>query len=522
LGLSAIGSTIDGPIRHAMLPAAAADTQWPLTRINGMFEMGANIAVVAGMILILEFDSLHEVMLYSPWLVFNAILLLNGFASLATLPVAFPSDTRRSEPPLRALRGFFTDGWAIWKDREARICLLGLAGLRGVIIGIIGVLLACVIDDKDFFMKIVSSAGWLAGGMALGSLLAGTQRHPRRVLGFVAWGGIGLTISLIWAAASDTPGDWVCALFGVMAGLINVPLLTTYQIALPPDARGNGMVVRNMTDSLFTAVAAVMLFVFTQHGGVSPPVVLWLIAAIAAGATGAAWWIFRRAIAEQLLEVAFFIMYRFRGAGPGLDKFPLRGPAIAIANHSAYCDPLWLGKYAPRALVPMMTSIFFDHPLLRWIMVYLADAIRVEYSGFRREVPELKIAVAALDAGKCLVLFPEGRLRRRDDEPLKMFGQGIWHILRERPGTPVIPCWIEGGWGSFFSYCGGPPMKNKPFDIRRPLGIAVGEPLVLSEEILADPRKTRLYLMERCLEVRKYLGLEPVALQQAEAVGAED
>jgi 1-acyl-sn-glycerol-3-phosphate acyltransferase len=183
---------------------------------------------------------------------------------------------------------------------------------------------------------------------------------------------------------------------------------------------------------------------------------------------------------------------------------------------------MWLAKVLPRTMIPMMTSVFFDHWLLRWTMIYLFDAIRVEAAGFRREIPELKKAVEALDEGKCLVIFPEGRLRRTEEQPLKMFGQGVWHIIRERPNVPVVVCWIEGGFGCYFSYYKGPPMKNKPVDFRRPLGIAVGEPEVIDAEILADHRKLRQYLMEKCGQIRKELGLEPIVLQATEADASED
>jgi hypothetical protein len=102
-----------------------------------------------------------------------------------------------------------------------------------------------------------------------------------------------------------------------------------------------------------------------------------------------------------------------------------------------------------------------------------------------------------------------------------MFGQGVWHILRERPNTLVVICWIEGGWGSYFSYFQGLPLKNKRLDIRRPIGISVGEPCVLPESILEDHHKTRQYLMEHCLQLREHLGLEPYTLQQAEPEPAE-
>ena len=137
-------------------------------------------------------------------------------------------------------------------------------------------------------------------------------------------------------------------------------------------------------------------------------------------------------------------------------------------------------------------------------------------------MPELQTAIDALDAGKCIVIFPEGRMRRREDLPLKMFGQGVWHILKERPNTPVVICWIEGGWGSFFSYFNGPPTKNKKIDFLHPIAIGLGEPHVIDPEVLADHRKTRQYLMEQCIDARKYLGLEPFVVQQVEAETPEE
>ncbi|HBI41658.1 MAG TPA: hypothetical protein DDY78_02230 [Planctomycetales bacterium] len=87
------------------------------------------------------------------------------------------------------------------------------------------------------------------------------------------------------------------------------------------------------------------------------------------------------------------------------------------------------------------------------------------------------------------------------------FGQGVWHILRELPQTPVVVCWIEGGWGSFASYRGGPPMKHKSLDRRRHIDIAVSEPRVLDAAVLADHRTARAALRQACLDCRDWLGL---------------
>ncbi len=139
--------------------------------------------------------------------------------------------------------------------------------------------------------------------------------------------------------------------------------------------------------------------------------------------------------------------------------FARRGPLLIIANHSTLCRSLFsLCKITPRKVTPMMTSVFYDLPVIRWLMVHAVGAIRVQKgSAFAARPPEVARLSARLHGGGCVLLFPEGILRRKEEQLLMPFGQGVWHILNELPLTLVVVCWIEGGWGSFASYRGGPP-----------------------------------------------------------------
>jgi len=158
---------------------------------------------------------------------------------------------------------------------------------------------------------------------------------------------------------------------------------------------------------------------------------------------------------------------------------PPRGPAIVIGNHSSWLDPVWLGKMVPRRLIPMMTSVFYDIPGLRWFMK-LGGAIRVQASTFRREVPELRRSGRRLDRGECLVIFPEGWMRRQGRDSLGgRSGQGISRILRERPQVR----WgvLDRGWlGQLLLLQGGPPLKNKRIDFWRRIDVAMEDPQLLS------------------------------------------
>ena len=295
---------------------------------------------------------------------------------------------------------------------------------------------------------------------------SGLQRHPVRALGLVPIGAVGLAIGLV-LAASGQPGPAVCLVLGLMGGLINVPLAAAYQTFLPADARGNGMAIRNFFDYVMMAIISALLVGLTRAEVLDAAGQMWLMAAFAAAGALLACILLYREVIEQLMEFAIAPIYRIKGHGPGLYTVPLRGPVLLVANHACWFDPVFVAKVVPRSLRPMMLSTFYDLPFLFVIVKYIARAIRVQYSTFRRDAPELQEAIAALDAGEVVLIFPEGSLRKSAERPLRRFGQGVWHILNERPQTPVVVCWIEGNWGSFFSYFNGSPTKNKRFDFWR-------------------------------------------------------
>jgi 1-acyl-sn-glycerol-3-phosphate acyltransferase len=389
-----------------------------------------------------------------------------------------------------------------------------LAGFWGLLIAGSGGIFAFThtLQSGDHPIDFLQALLMVATGTAAGAFFAGLQGHPRRALGLVPLGAMGMLIALGWAGVKPGAILWPALALGFMAGLVFVPLRAIYQGSVPADARGNALAVSNTANYFMVIVLALPIYSLTQAGIMTGTGQVWLIAALAGGGALIAGWLFFREILELLIEFMIWPLYRIKGYGPGLDDFPMRGPLLVVVNHSAWPDPVWLAKVLPRRMTPMMTSVFYDKAILRWLMVRVVHAIRVEASEFRREAPELQEAVAALDRGECVVMFPEGRMRRRDDQLLTRFGQGIWHILRERPATPVIPCWIEGGWGSYFSYFNGLPTTNKPFDRWRHIDVAVSEPRIIEPGVLADHRATRTHLMKACLKAREHLGLASASM----------
>jgi 1-acyl-sn-glycerol-3-phosphate acyltransferase len=504
LGVVALAAAVYSPARYALLPAAATDTRLPLPRVNGFIEMGGAASILGGLALGLGLANSAEALL--------AVLLgLNLLALLAALPAAFPSDVLRPEPLLRAVADFFGDVRRVAAEPAAAASLLGLASFQAVVTAGSAALVARAMQSGA-----LEALKWamifVMGGAALGCALAGVPGHPRRNLGWLPFGATGLFAALGWAAAAVNDGwlPWApCLLLGFTGGLVNVPLRAAYLAAVPADARGNAMAVMNATLYVLTAALALGMASLVGAGLLGTPLAQFgFLTILAALGAAAAWYELLPHAVELVSEALFCFMYRVRTFGPGKDAIPARGPLIVVANHTAYADPFWIGKIAPRHLTPLMTSLFYDLPVVRWLMVHVVGAVRVQQASFRREAPELGEAVAVLRRGGALLIFPEAQLRRTAEPSLRLFGQGVWHILQEMPQTPVVVCWIEGGWGSFSSYDKGPPLKNKRLDWRRPIDIAVEKPQVLPPEVLADPLATRTFLMRVCRECRRYLGLE--------------
>jgi 1-acyl-sn-glycerol-3-phosphate acyltransferase len=517
MGLHATAAAIYSPTRYALLPAAAQDSCIPLGRVVGWIEMGGAGGIVAGMV----FGwALHGLTCghggFPAAVALTAVL--NLLAVVTALPVRFPSDVLRPETPAQAMAGFFHDCRRIVGDHEARHSLLGMAAFYGLLIGGTGALVGYALSPRftDQQDALLHALVLVSLGAAAGSLLAGIEAHPRRSLGLVPYAATGLLAAFGWLAVNADP-SWPAFFLGLMGGVINVPLRATYQAAVPADARGNGMAVMNTTNYLAGTSLALLLLALSRWQLLSPIGQLWFLAALAALAVAIAWWALLREGLELLVEVLIWPIYRIRACGPGATAFPGRGPVLVIANHGAWLDPIWLAKVIPRRLTPMMTSKFYDLPVLRFLMLRIVHAIRVPAAPFRRQAPELDEAITVLDGGGCVVLFPEGHVKRQEGQALRTFGQGVWRILSRRPHTPVVTCWIEGGWGSFTSWAGGAPMRGKPLDWWRPITIGLDEPRKTPPGVLADQRRARLYFMDACLAARQYLGLEPVALDQKEA-----
>jgi putative phosphoserine phosphatase/1-acylglycerol-3-phosphate O-acyltransferase len=188
-----------------------------------------------------------------------------------------------------------------------------------------------------------------------------------------------------------------------------------------------------------------------------------------------------------LAQPQLFPWMRLDIDGEGL--VPRTGPAILVANHRSYIDPIAIGFLLAKVGRPVRflgKKEVFDAPIVGDLVTALGG-IRVE-RGSGSEEP-LRAAQDALAAGELVALMPQGTIPRGPaffDPELK----GRWGAVKlaEATGAPIIPV---GLWGTEKVW----PRSSKLPDLTNILDpptvrIRVGEPVELKHRSLdADTKR---------------------------------
>ncbi|MSR44121.1 MAG: 1-acyl-sn-glycerol-3-phosphate acyltransferase [Phycisphaerales bacterium] len=144
-------------------------------------------------------------------------------------------------------------------------------------------------------------------------------------------------------------------------------------------------------------------------------------------------------LCSQLCQSTMSWNYRFRVEGA--HHIPLHGPAIFIANHQSYLDPVIHGLAAgDRAPRPMAKESLFRNPIFGGLLRAL-NCISVRTAGGNRDA--FRAALEELDAGRTVMIYPEGT--RSHDGSVQEFRRGV-ELLARRASAPIVPMGIDGAF----------------------------------------------------------------------------
>jgi acyl-[acyl-carrier-protein]-phospholipid O-acyltransferase/long-chain-fatty-acid--[acyl-carrier-protein] ligase len=203
-------------------------------------------------------------------------------------------------------------------------------------------------------------------------------------------------------------------------------------------------------------------------------VALWLVAALVA--YSALTWLFPPLL-RPVLWLFAHACYRFRVYHRA--RVPATGGVLIVANHVSYIDWLVIWLACPRPVTFVLWGGYYRNPLLRFFLSWARrNTIRVDERVGRVHAVAgaLKQVASALDAGKVVLLFPEGGLTRTGQ--MRAFGRGGERVLKQTTtDVAVIPAATCGLWNGFFSHGAGPIMRKLPKAFRPRVGVLFGKPL---------------------------------------------
>ena len=148
------------------------------------------------------------------------------------------------------------------------------------------------------------------------------------------------------------------------------------------------------------------------------------------------------------------------------------GPALVIANHQSFLDPLIIGLAAQRPLVYLARKTLFQNPYFAALIRSL-NAVPIDQEGVGKE--GIRVILEQLSLGKAVVVFPEGE--RTLDGAMLPFKPGIL-LLIKRTKAPIIPVGIAGAFDAW--------PRQRAYPIPAPLclpagrgtiSVALGKPL---------------------------------------------
>jgi 1-acyl-sn-glycerol-3-phosphate acyltransferase len=130
----------------------------------------------------------------------------------------------------------------------------------------------------------------------------------------------------------------------------------------------------------------------------------------------------------------------------GRQRVPRSGPALLIANHQSYLDPVLLGLCSRRHLCFLARKTLFKNPVFAWLIRTLG-AVPIDQEGVGKE--GIRTILDQLRAGKAVVIFPEGT--RTPDGVMHPLRPGI-HLLIKRTEAPIVPVGLAGAYDTWPSW----------------------------------------------------------------------
>ena len=368
----------------------------------------------------------------------------------------------------------------LWKDRQLRLSELGiayfwsLAGSLFLILIQIAKEMAANDPSIDFSMQCGILMAWLGGGVVVGGAVASMLCRGKNELGLIPFGAIGITVSTFMLTILEVDclaSNIFLLLTGAFGAAYLVPLNAYLQDNCDPSNRGNIIAAGNLIDNLMGLVAVIIMWLMNNYGAGPRDqfLVLFLLSAFIMVTS-------LRLIPQEFIRMIgiWCMKFFYRPRVLNADRIPPVGGALLVCNHVTYADALFLTMVCPRSIRFVVAKEFMAAKLLGWLLE-LFNSVPISSHNPREAILE---AARGIENGDLICIFPEGQLTRTGC--LTPIRRGM-EIIARRAHAPIIPIYMDGLWGSIFSFYRNRFFFTLPFKLPRhlPYGytVRVGEPM---------------------------------------------
>ncbi len=336
--------------------------------------------------------------------------------------------------------------------------------------------------------------GVLVLGVAAGCLIAGLSAGKAVELGQVPLAAFGIVvgaIGLYWvgsganlpevvsgaaveSAMSSGAFRWSCfwlVVLGLSAGLFDVPLETALQYRSPADQRGTILAAGNFVAFTFVLLSAGLFYLLREVVGLDASRIF-LVAGLGTIPV-LAYALF--ALPDAWIRCVFWLGMKlgYKVRVVGLENVPKEGGALVVANHVSWLDGPIVLYVCDRHIRFLVYGDFFGKGFLGYLLsTYNCLPIRTNKP--KEMMRSLQDAREELKNGELVGIFAEGQLSRTGQT--QTFQQGLMRILKGT-SVPIVPVYLDGFWGSIYSFSGGAFFTSRSGPWPRELIVNFGEPI---------------------------------------------
>lgn len=479
LFLLAMHSAFFSPAKYGILPELFEDRD--LSTANGILELTTNLAILTGSIGGVYVYSIFRHDLAAAGLVYLAVACAGTFAVLFA-PRA-PAGNRAARFAWNLIGSFRADLAEVRRVRALFITIVGIAyfGFLGsfflTVIPVFGRNVLALPEQSVGVLLALLAIGVGAGSMAAARL---SRRHVE--IGLVPLGSVGISVFALafTGCGPDAPVPWlgvparaaiVIALLGFSSGMFIVPLNALLQQRSPAGMKGRLVAFSNVMTFGAVLVAGAMPFILTAIVGLTTAQAIVFVVALTLAGTAYVIWLLPDFLVRLVVWLLTNTLYRIRAVGD--ENIPKEG-ALLVANHVSWVDAVLVAASCDRMVRFLMFRPYYEWRPLNWLF-RMMHAIPVASDDSPEKIAEsLEIAREEIQRGHVVCIFAEGSITRTGN--LLKFRRGLERIA-SGVNCPIVPVYLDGVWGSLFSFDRGRFLFKRPKRLLAPVNVFFGVPL---------------------------------------------